>query len=162
MHCIDGIELSPAFMSAYMLIASFEKRTRARLKNNPDNLLTTKHTCHSSKKFANGLAAHPLQLFHRFLCVDMFTLFFAHFQRDILCADKKLPLKDAMAHVEKLKSDVCPNDGFISKLIALEKKLFGCVRFCLTFVYAIQFEFTGRSLFVSRRCLHFSHRNYLL
>ena len=29
MHCIDGIELSPAFMSAYMLIASFEKRTRA-------------------------------------------------------------------------------------------------------------------------------------
>ncbi len=30
MHCIDGIELSPAFMSAYMLIASFEKRTRTQ------------------------------------------------------------------------------------------------------------------------------------
>jgi predicted protein tyrosine phosphatase len=67
-HCIDGVELSPAFMVAYMLIASFEKH-------------------------------------------------------------KKLPLKDALAHVEKLKKDICPNDGFISKLIALEKKLFGCVWF---------------------------------
>jgi predicted protein tyrosine phosphatase len=66
-HCIDGIELAPAFMVAYMLIASFEKH-------------------------------------------------------------KKLPLKDALAHVEKLKPDVAPNDGFVSKLIALEKKLFGCVR----------------------------------
>jgi hypothetical protein len=30
-----------------------------------------------------------------------------------------------MNHVTKLKDDICPNDGFVSKLIALEKKLYG-------------------------------------
>jgi hypothetical protein len=44
-------------------------------------------------------------------------------------AHKKLPLKDALAHVQKLHKATEPNDGFISKLIALEKKLYGCVCF---------------------------------
>ena len=71
MHCTDCEELAPAFVLAYMLIASFEKH-------------------------------------------------------------KKLALKDAMTHVSKKKSEAksCemnPNNGFMSKLIALERKLFGTV-----------------------------------
>ena len=45
---------------------------------------------------------------------------------------KKLALSDAMNHVSKKFEDaklpeVSPNDGFISKLLNLEKKLFGTV-----------------------------------
>lgn len=45
---------------------------------------------------------------------------------------KKLSLKDSMNHVNKKFEDakmhvVSPNDGFMSKLISLEKKLFGTI-----------------------------------
>jgi protein phosphatase slingshot len=53
MHCIDCVELAPAFVTAYMLIASYEKH-------------------------------------------------------------KKLPLKDAYAHVSKNHKDTSPNDGACS------------------------------------------------
>eukprot|EP00455_Lapot_gusevi_P031767 TRINITY_DN345_c0_g1_i2.p2 TRINITY_DN345_c0_g1~~TRINITY_DN345_c0_g1_i2.p2 ORF type:complete len:281 (+),score=94.90 TRINITY_DN345_c0_g1_i2:75-845(+) len=45
---------------------------------------------------------------------------------------KKLPLKDALAHVQKKNPDAQPNDGFMSKLLVLEKRLYGEVSMRMT------------------------------